>query len=172
MRPCGPRWMLACSLILAVSFQYFSLSTSLWPQYIGRIFATKTQRFVELMPLLLKRAGLPEGTKLSIYEEIKFDPSVMVDLQNPQHSLANAQLEDGDILCLQEEPSEVRPAAACLAHLLFGSDKSSICPSPTVVLQSLLGCHTTWRGGPAMHAILLQKPGITYCSALKGEHTC
>ncbi|CAL8466972.1 g6508 [Coccomyxa elongata] len=75
-------------------------------RYIGRIFATKTQRFVDLMPLLLKRAGLPEGTKLCIYEEIKFDPSVMVDLQTPSHSLANAQLEDGDILCLQEEPSE------------------------------------------------------------------
>lgn len=77
-------------------------------QYIGRIFANKSQRFVDLYPLLLKRAELPEGTKLSIFEEIKFDPTVMVELQNPSHSLANAQLEDGDILCIQEQPSEVK----------------------------------------------------------------
>ena len=110
MMPCGPQWMQACIATLALNSQVPSLSFSLWLQYIGRIFALKMQRFAELMPLLLKRAGLPDGTKLSIYEEIKFDPSVMVDLQNPQHTLANAQLEDGDILCLQEEPSEVCPA--------------------------------------------------------------
>lgn len=119
MRPCGPWWMLASLATLALVFQVSRLSTSVWVQYIGRIFATKTQRFVDLMPLLLKRAGLPEGTKLCIYEEIKFDPSVMVDLQTPSHSLANAQLEDGDILCLQEEPTEVRPADFDLIHLLF-----------------------------------------------------
>ncbi|EIE26652.1 cysteine proteinase [Coccomyxa subellipsoidea C-169] len=75
-------------------------------RYVGRIFVLKTQRFADLYPLLLKRAELPEDTKLAIYEEIKFDPTVMVELQNPNHSLANAQLEDGDILCLQEQPRE------------------------------------------------------------------
>ncbi len=76
-------------------------------QYIGRIFATKMTRFSDLMPLLLKRAELPEGTRLAIYEEIKFEPTVMVELQSPLQTLAAGQLEDGDILCLQQEPSEV-----------------------------------------------------------------
>lgn len=87
-------------------------------QYIGRIFATKTMRYSDLMPLLLKRAELPDGTRLAVYEEIKFEPSVMVELQNPAHTLAAAQLEDGDILCLQQEPSEVSttPKHATFPH--------------------------------------------------------
>ena len=96
------------------------LTSSFVPlQYIGRIFASKAQRFADLYALLLKRAGLPEGTKLSIYEEIKFDPTVMVDLQNPSNSLANAQLEDGDILCLQEQPIEVTILLCRLPCRLF-----------------------------------------------------
>jgi hypothetical protein len=109
-------------------------------QYIGRIFASKTQRFMDLYPLLLKRAGLPEGTKLSIYEEIKFDPTVMVDLQNPSHSLANAQLEDGDILCLQEQPSEVSTLLLmCLLLPSFSARKPDLCCLP---------CHGPFRDEP------------------------
>ena len=77
-------------------------------QYAGRIFASKVQRFQDLVPLLLHRTGLPEGTPLLIYEEVKFEPQLMCDLQNMAHTLAQAQLEDGDILCLQAELTEVR----------------------------------------------------------------
>ena len=93
-------------------------------QYVGRIFVLKTQRFADLYPLLLKRAELPEDTKLAIYEEIKFDPTVMVELQNPNHSLANAQLEDGDILCLQEQPREVSISLLPKSHQPFAHSDS------------------------------------------------
>lgn len=94
----------------------------------------KTQRFADLYPLLLKRAELPEDTKLAIYEEIKFDPTVMVELQNPNHSLANAQLEDGDILCLQEQPREV-------STFLAAEVPRAICPlrQPNSLKQVMSG---------------------------------
>jgi ubiquitin carboxyl-terminal hydrolase 7 len=80
-------------------------------QYAGRIFASKVQRYQDLVPLLLQRTGLPPGTPLLVYEEVKFEPQLMCDLQTMSHTLAQAQLEDGDILCVQAEPAEVRARA-------------------------------------------------------------
>ncbi len=48
---------------------------------------------------------LPEDAELDIYEEIKYEPSVMCQQQRMQDTLNNAQLEHGDILCIQEDPA-------------------------------------------------------------------
>ena len=42
-----------------------------------------------------------------MYEEVKFEPSVMVDKLGPTSTLANCQLEDGDILVFQRQLSQV-----------------------------------------------------------------
>jgi hypothetical protein len=42
------------------------------------------------------------------YEEVKYEPSVMVDRLAPGVSLAAAQLEHGDIIVFQRQLSQVR----------------------------------------------------------------
>lgn len=61
------------------------------------------------------RASMPPHTHLphpaaplQVYEEVKFEPSVMVDPLAPSVTLAGAQLEDGDILVFQRQLSQVR----------------------------------------------------------------
>lgn len=110
-------------------------------QYVGRIFAAKSHRYADLIHLLLARAGLPEGTKLAIYEEVKFEPQLMCDLQPLSATLANAQLEDGDILCLQREPTEVLAPILC-SHVLM--DRIS----GACTLLSFVGL--TWLPGAAV----------------------
>lgn len=48
--------------------------------------------------------GLPAGTELLFFEEIKFDP-VMCDPMDPKQTLKNCQLEDGDVVCFQRAPA-------------------------------------------------------------------
>ncbi len=69
---------------------------------MGHILAPKSSTFGDLAPLLRRKAGLPDGAELSIFEEIKFEPTVMCQPQRPQDTLMNGQLEHGDILCIQE----------------------------------------------------------------------
>lgn len=44
---------------------------------------------------------------MEAYEEVKFEPSVMVDRLTPTMTLAAAQLEDGDILVFQRAVPQV-----------------------------------------------------------------
>ena len=47
-------------------------------------------------------AKLPADAPLQAYEEIKWEPSIMVDAISPGALLySNAQLETGDIVCYQ-----------------------------------------------------------------------
>ena len=80
-------------------------------QFVGHILAPKSSTFGDLAPLLRRKAGLPDGTELSIFEEIKFEPTVMCQPQRPQDTLMNGQLEHGDILCIQEAVSPVSDLA-------------------------------------------------------------
>ncbi len=57
-----------------------------------------------LLPLLAKRAGLPDaGAPLEVWEEVKSEPAVMCD------RLSHAEtLEHGDILIVQAAVAEAR----------------------------------------------------------------
>ncbi len=56
----------------------------------------------DLFPVLCSLAGMPTTTPLEAYEEIKFEPSVMVErIPNASLLATQAQLEDGDIVCFQ-----------------------------------------------------------------------
>lgn len=76
-------------------------------QYVGRVFAPKAVRLQDIERLLCQRAGFEPNTPLLVFEEIKFEPQVMCEQLNPAQTLANQQLEDGDILCYQEQPTDV-----------------------------------------------------------------
>ena len=75
---------------------------------MSHILAPKNTTFENLTPLLRRRAGLPDDAELDIYEEIKYEPTVMCQRQRMQDTLTNAQLEHGDILCIQETVQPVR----------------------------------------------------------------
>ena len=75
---------------------------------MSHILAPKNTTFENLTPLLRRRAGLPDDAELDIYEEIKYEPTVMCQRQRMQDTLNNAQLEHGDILCVQETVQPVR----------------------------------------------------------------
>jgi ICP0-binding domain of Ubiquitin-specific protease 7 len=59
-------------------------------------------------PLLKARAGIPEDEEIEVYEEIKFEPTVMCDVLERGSTLQQLQLEDGDILVLQRVVPTVR----------------------------------------------------------------
>ena len=50
-------------------------------QYAGRVSAMKSMKYADLVPLFLMRTGLPKDTQLQVYEEVKFEPALMCDLQ-------------------------------------------------------------------------------------------
>ena len=79
-------------------------------QYAGHIFGSRVQSVTAILPLLAKRADLPDpATPLEVWEEIKSEPAVMCERLPPNQSLGTCQLEDGDILCVQVAVSEARP---------------------------------------------------------------
>jgi len=78
-------------------------------QYAGHIFGSKVQSVSAILPLLAKRADLPDpAAPLDVWEEIKSEPAVMCERLAPSATLASCQLEDGDILVLQLSLDEVR----------------------------------------------------------------
>lgn len=82
--------------------------------YMGCRFAHKNDRINSLYQTMCQLAGWPVDTPLLVYEEIKYDPSVMCERISPHSTLSNAQLEHGDIICFQKAmPSE---AEAALSH--------------------------------------------------------
>jgi hypothetical protein len=68
---------------------------------------------------MTRMAGLPEGAAVEVWEEIKFEPSVMVDLLKPSMTLNACQLEDGDVLILQPALSRVSKAVQGDVAALF-----------------------------------------------------
>ncbi len=70
--------------------------------YVGHLFAPKAARVKDLFVKLRKWAALPDDAPVQCYEEIKWEPSVMVEPLNAASLLyANAQLETGDIIAFQ-----------------------------------------------------------------------
>lgn len=71
-------------------------------KYVGHLFAPKAARMRDLFPFLRRKAGLPSDAPLQCYEEIKFEPSIMVDPISAGALLfSDAQLETGDIIAFQ-----------------------------------------------------------------------
>ncbi|KAJ3194436.1 hypothetical protein HK101_002705 [Irineochytrium annulatum] len=77
-------------------------------EYAGKILiANKSNRIADSIPAMLDRKGLPPGTPLRLYEEIK--PG-MVELLKPKLSFMAAELGDGDIICYQKDLTQQETA--------------------------------------------------------------
>ncbi len=51
---------------------------------VGRVTLARTMRVNEMAVKLPVLCGLREGSPVDVYEEIKFDPTVMVELLKPE----------------------------------------------------------------------------------------
>ncbi|KAM0937163.1 putative ubiquitinyl hydrolase 1 [Dioscorea sansibarensis] len=80
-------------------------------RYVGRLFVKALGRPLEILAKLNEMAGFPPNEQLQLFEEIKFEPTVMCEHIDIKFTFRSSQLEDGDIICYQKNPylmSDVR----------------------------------------------------------------
>lgn len=70
-------------------------------RYGGRLFASGNSRISDHRDAICAFAGLPRGSEVLYFEEIKFDPQIMCEAIDRRMTLSASQLEDGDIVCVQ-----------------------------------------------------------------------
>ncbi|XP_075104237.1 ubiquitin C-terminal hydrolase 12-like isoform X3 [Nicotiana tabacum] len=74
-------------------------------QYVGRLFVKSTSKPIEILPKLNELAGFAPDQEIDLFEEIKFEPSVMCERLDKKASFRFSQIEDGDIICFQKKAS-------------------------------------------------------------------
>ncbi|XP_039043952.1 ubiquitin carboxyl-terminal hydrolase 13-like [Hibiscus syriacus] len=76
-------------------------------RYVGRMFVKSAGKPIEILSKLNKMAGYAPDEEIDLYEEIKFEPSVMCEPIDKKITFRTSQLEDGDIICFQKSlPAE------------------------------------------------------------------
>ncbi|MQM10211.1 hypothetical protein Taro_043102 [Colocasia esculenta] len=73
-------------------------------RYVGRLFVKTTGKPVEILRKLNEMAGFDPNEEIELYEEIKFEPTVMCEHIDKKLTFRSSQLEDGDIICYQKSP--------------------------------------------------------------------
>ncbi|KAM7265486.1 hypothetical protein ACFE04_003169 [Oxalis oulophora] len=77
-------------------------------RYVGRLFVKSSGKPMEIVGQLNQMAGFAPDVEIDLYEEIKFEPSVMCELLDKKTSFRLSQIEDGDIICFQKvTPPEI-----------------------------------------------------------------
>ncbi|KHG30204.1 Ubiquitin carboxyl-terminal hydrolase 13 -like protein [Gossypium arboreum] len=71
-------------------------------RYVGRLFVKSAGKPIEILSRLNKMAGYAPHEEINLYEEIKFEPSVMCEPIDKKITFHASQLEDGDIVCFQK----------------------------------------------------------------------
>ncbi|XP_049401012.1 ubiquitin C-terminal hydrolase 12-like isoform X4 [Solanum stenotomum] len=74
-------------------------------RYVGRLFVKSTSKPIEILPKLNELAGFAPDQEIELFEEIKFEPSVMCERLDRKASFRFSQIEDGDIICFQKKAS-------------------------------------------------------------------
>lgn len=70
-------------------------------RFVGWRFEKSKAQVDALRDFCCGAAGLPRGTELLFFEEIKSEEKVMCEPMEPRTTLKACQLEDGDIVCFQ-----------------------------------------------------------------------
>ncbi|KAK6131638.1 hypothetical protein DH2020_034652 [Rehmannia glutinosa] len=71
-------------------------------RYVGRLFVKSSGKPIEILAKLNEMAGFAPDEEIELFEEIKFEPSVMCEPLDRRSSFRLSQLEDGDIVCFQK----------------------------------------------------------------------
>ncbi|XP_026416887.1 uncharacterized protein LOC113312343 [Papaver somniferum] len=73
-------------------------------RYVGRLFVKDSGKPAEILKKLNEMAGFSPDEKIELYEEIKFEPTVMCEHIEKEFTFHHSQLENGDIICFQKPP--------------------------------------------------------------------
>ncbi|OMO88841.1 Peptidase C19, ubiquitin carboxyl-terminal hydrolase 2 [Corchorus capsularis] len=71
-------------------------------RYVGRMFVKGVGKPIDILTRINKMAGFAPDEEIELYEEIKFEPTVMCEHIDKKLTFRTSQLEDGDIICLQK----------------------------------------------------------------------
>ncbi|KAE9447955.1 hypothetical protein C3L33_20144, partial [Rhododendron williamsianum] len=72
--------------------------------YVGRLLVKANGKPVEILTKLNELAGFSPDEEVELFEEIKFEPTVMCEHIDKKLTFRGSQLEDGDIICFQKAP--------------------------------------------------------------------
>ncbi|KAG1672785.1 hypothetical protein FOA52_002773 [Chlamydomonas sp. UWO 241] len=91
---------------ILVFFKHYDPTTHTL-RFIGRSILSIETRLTDMAArgLLARLCGMEEGVPIEVYEEVKAEPTIFVDLLNMQLTFKQAQLKDGDILIIQRAVS-------------------------------------------------------------------
>jgi len=81
-------------------------------RYVGRLFVKANGKPVEILTKLNELAGFSPDEEIELFEEIKFEPTVMCEHIDKKHTFRGSQLEDGDIICFQKS-TQVESSEQC-----------------------------------------------------------
>ncbi|CAN8237138.1 unnamed protein product [Cochlearia groenlandica] len=70
--------------------------------YVGRMMVKSSSKPMDIVGKLNEMAGFAPDEEIELFEEIKFDPSVMCEHVDRKISFKLCQIEDGDIICFQK----------------------------------------------------------------------
>ncbi|XP_049354814.1 ubiquitin C-terminal hydrolase 12-like [Solanum verrucosum] len=71
-------------------------------RYVGHLFVKGSGKPLEIKTKLKELAGFSPDEEIELFEEIKFEPSVMCEKIDSMLSFCECQLVDGDIICFQK----------------------------------------------------------------------
>ncbi|PIN20931.1 Ubiquitin carboxyl-terminal hydrolase [Handroanthus impetiginosus] len=74
-------------------------------RYAGRLFVKSSGKPIDILSKLNELAGYALDEEIELYEEIKFEPSIMCEPIDKRFTFKSSQLEDGDIVCFQKSLS-------------------------------------------------------------------
>ncbi|KAI3924449.1 hypothetical protein MKW98_032650 [Papaver atlanticum] len=80
--------------------------------YVGRLFVKGSGKPLEILKKHNEMAGFSPDEEIELYEEIKFEPTVMCEHIDKKLTFRASQLEDGDIICFQK-PASVDSITLC-----------------------------------------------------------
>ncbi|KAG6437546.1 hypothetical protein SASPL_102465 [Salvia splendens] len=73
-------------------------------RYVGRLFVKGNGKPTDILKKLNEMAGFAPDEEIELFEEIKYEPTVMCERIDKKLSFRSSQLEDGDIICFQKSP--------------------------------------------------------------------
>ncbi|CAI5502911.1 unnamed protein product [Closterium sp. Naga37s-1] len=118
-RPVAPLHERAKDDILLFLKFYNPLTETL--RYVGRLFVKLGQTPADVRGKINEMCGLSFTDDILLFEEIKFEPSVMCEAMDCTVTFRGGQLEDGDIICVQRAKPLAREGAAAGAAGSGGS---------------------------------------------------
>ncbi|EDO34745.1 predicted protein [Nematostella vectensis] len=74
---------------------------------VGHLYVPLVTKFSELMPYLCEKAGLPQGTPLFMFEEVKINYAEQIRDTSLTIEHGVEELMDGDIICYQRSDNEL-----------------------------------------------------------------